>query len=150
MDILKRFLEIAEGQIGVEENPSTHEEKMILSYDSTTNLKSLPGLNDEVPWCAAFTNWCVTQAGLQGTNNSMARSWLKWGDPLDKDHPIPGSIVILSRGDDPSLGHVGFYVADGGQYYFRLLSGNTTHQVRYADFSKAHILGVRVPLGYKH
>lgn len=28
------------------------------------------------PWCAAFVNWCLKEAGLPGTNSNLAKSFV--------------------------------------------------------------------------
>lgn len=92
----------------------------ILEYHATTPLKANA---DETPWCSSFVNWCVTQAGLTGTNRANARSWLNWGDALTE--PKTGAVAVFWRGDnnDRVTGHVGFFLRDDGETV-RLLGGN--------------------------
>jgi uncharacterized protein (TIGR02594 family) len=46
--------------VGVEHNPR------ILEYHTAT---SLGASEDEVPWCAAFVNWCLLQAGAASSSS---------------------------------------------------------------------------------
>src|SRR3954469_1069093 len=97
------WMAIAEAELtkGIkEETPSN---PRIGEYFATTTLGRQP---DTVPWCSAFVNFCVTQAGVQGTDSAAARSWLRWGE--DAGAFIPGCIVVLTRGS-PGEGHVGFF-----------------------------------------
>jgi uncharacterized protein (TIGR02594 family) len=74
-----------------------------------------------VDWCSAFVNWCVRQAGLAGTNNALASSWLTAGQKLDK--PRLGAVVVLTwkgkRAD-----HVAFLDKEKDEW--KLLGGNQT------------------------
>src|SRR5690606_1828194 len=59
-------------------------------------------------WCAAFVNASLAKAGRQGTGALNARSFLDWGQAVDK--PQPGDVAIFSRGDPNGWqGHVGFF-----------------------------------------
>lgn len=142
MNILKRFLEIAQGELGVHENGGRESNKRIIEYDSTTTLKSQ---SESMPWCSSFVNWVVTQAGIEGTHSAAAKSWLSWGDRIDQ--PIPGCIVVLKRGNNPAHRHVGFFI-DHQSNLVRLINGNYSNKVCYAMFPTKDILSLRVPEGY--
>ena len=97
---------------------------------------------DEVPWCAAFVGACLSRSGETGTGSLLARSYLKWGEALES--PRLGAVVILSRGRNPSSGHVGFWVGEtAGQHL--LLGGNQSNAVTVSAFSKERVLGFRWP-----
>ena len=96
-----------------------------------------------LPWCSAFVNWCVEQAGFPGTDSAWARSWLKWGQEADWQALVPGSIVVLQRG--ANSGHVGFFV-DADDERIQLLGGNQGDQVSEAWFSLNRVLGIRAPV----
>ena len=82
-----------------------------------------PGIaRDETAWCAAFVGACLARSGLRGTGSLMARSYLDWGEPAALDQRL-GAVAVLSRGADPSLGHVGFLLAETPQSII-LLGGN--------------------------
>ena len=63
-------LELAVGVREMRSNPRIEE------YFATTTYGRHP--NSE-PWRSAFVNFCVTQAGVKGTNSALALSWLDWG-----------------------------------------------------------------------
>lgn len=129
--------EIAKAEIGTKEKPGPQHNKRIIEYHATTTLKATA---DEVSWCSSFVNWCVTQAGLKGTNSAAARSWLKWGTPVET--PREGDIVVFSRGSNPQSGHVGFYVERVGDV-IKVLGGNQSDQVKISNYPVGSLLGYR-------
>ena len=98
---------------------------------------------DDVAWCAAFVGSCLERSGTRSTRSLMARSYLGWGTALEQ--PRPGCIVVLSRGPDRRLGHVGFYVGASGTDVL-LLGGNQAHSVRISAYASSRVLGFRWPL----
>ena len=133
-----KWLEIAEGEKGTHEiEPGST--PRIVEYHQTTGLRAQ---NDLTPWCSSFANWVMRQAGLHGTGSAAARSWLKWGVPLDI--PRLGCIVVMRRGTSATLGHVGFYVRDEGPNIV-VLGGNQGDCVKESRYSKATVLGYRWP-----
>ena len=96
---------------------------------------------DETPWCAAFVNSCLVEAGIKGTGKLNARSFLKWG--VNSDYPKEGDIVVFWRGSKSSWkGHVGFYVGDSGRN-IKVLGGNQSNKVCIQNYPKKRILGYR-------
>lgn len=94
------------------------------------------------PWCAAFVNAVLRQAGYSGTGSALARSFLNYGTPVDK--PQPGDLVIFSRGLDPNKGHVGFYVGPGKDPgTIMVLGGNQNNAVSTQQHGTANLLGYR-------
>ena len=89
---------------------------------------------DEVAWCAAFVGACLERAGVGSTRSLMARSYLAWGQALDE--PRTGAIAVLSRGADPSLGHVGFLVGLTASDIV-LLAGNQGDAVSVQAFPRS-------------
>lgn len=116
----------AEEARGVAEVPGTPDNPRILEYQKTANMQ----LDDETPWCSAFANWCVKQAGIAGTRKGNARSWRTWGQALDV--PRVGAVVVFWR-DDPNSakGHVAFYVRNDGTNIW-VLGGNQGNRVSVA------------------
>ena len=137
--LLQRVLDIAKEEIGVKEYPGSQSNPRILEYQRAMRPKVL---QDEVPWCAAFVNWVLAQAGIAGTGSPMARSFLKWGEPLKS--PVSGCVVILKRGIAP-LGHVGFFVRRSRIGFVDILGGNQSDQVKISTFRERDVLGYRLP-----
>ena len=67
----------------------------ILAYHLATALKAT---TDEVPWCAAFVNWCLREAGIEGTFSAEARSFLRWGLTIPLESIEAGDVVVFARG----------------------------------------------------
>ena len=103
-------------------------EPRIIEYHQTCSLKAK---DDETPWCSAFVNWVMSQAGYVGTDNAAAASWRQWGEELPEGGQRLGCIVVMTR---TGGNHVGFYLDedDAGVY---IMGGNQANQVcirRYA------------------
>lgn len=133
--------EIAKGHLGLKEMPGPKAEPTITAMFAKAGSPDVT--NDETSWCAAFVGACLVDAGHNGTNSLAARSYLKWGEPVDLKDAQPGDIVIFWRGKPDSWqGHVGFYA---GQTYkmIRVLGGNQSNAVTYALYPKDRLLGVR-------
>ena len=135
------WLDAARREIGVKEYPGAQHNPRIQQYAKKTTLAA-PA--DEVPWCSSFVNWCLAEAGIQGTRSAAARSWLDWGVDLKK--PVTGCVTVFSRGSNPTSGHVAFYVASKGAFY-DVLGGNQSNQVKVASYPSARRLGFRWPKG---
>lgn len=128
------WFEIAKREMatGVKEIPGSQHNPRIVEYHQSTTLHAT---NDETPWCSAFVNWCIQQAGLKGTQSASSGSWLHWGQEINQ--PCPGCIVICK-------GHVGFYYQEErGQIL--LLGGNQSNQVKISPYSRNKILSYRWP-----
>lgn len=114
----------------------------IIEYHSTTLLNAD---DDAIPWCSSFVNWCCVQAGVEGTNSAAARSWLKWGIPVEQ--PQTGDIIILNRGISKSQAHVGFFenvYMDGvNRPEIKVFGGNQGDKVKSSWFPVSHVLGYR-------
>ena len=98
--------------------------------------------SDDVPWCAAYVGACLKRAGHEGTGSLRARSYLEWGEVLSE--PRIGAITVLSRGNNPDAGHVGFWIGETAEGPV-LLGGNQSDQVSVAPFAKSRLLGYRWP-----
>jgi len=133
---------VAHGELGVTACAPGLSNPRITEYHEGTNMR---GYDDKASWCSSFVNWCLAEAGIEGTGSALARSWLDWGEPLDE--PRVGCVAVLYR-DDPSSwkGHVGFFlrIADGR---IHLLGGNQLEQVREHDYPVESVLGYRWPRG---
>lgn len=98
---------------------------------------------DEIPWCSAFVNGIAWELRLPRSKSAAARSWLNVGVPVPlKEAGVGFDVVVLSRGDNPAQGHVGFF-AGFELNNVLLLGGNQGDQVSVASFPRERILGVR-------
>ncbi|MEO1205727.1 MAG: TIGR02594 family protein [Pseudomonadota bacterium] len=98
---------------------------------------------DETPWCAAFVGAFLERAGLPSTRSLMARSYLKWGRPVNSD--VMGAVAVLTRGSNPAHGHVGFLVGADEERIW-LLGGNQSNSVSVSSFPRKRLIGYRLPL----
>ena len=122
--------------VGAAHNPR------ILAYFEATSLKAT---TDEVPWCAAFVNWCLENAGLEGTNSAQARSFLKWGFTIPLEKIEPGDVVVFSRGNTSEQGHVAFFLewSSERKNCMNIIGGNQSNRVSVATYSTQRLLSVR-------
>jgi len=94
------------------------------------------------PWCAAFVNAVLNEAGMEGTGKLNARSFLNFGQATDR--PKVGDIVVLSRGDPNGWqGHVGFFHGFDDKGNVLVLGGNQGDKVSIAPFKADQVLGFR-------
>ena len=136
------------------------------STDLITTAESVLGLNEDkqkdvlssflsaggaeidpsqTAWCAAFVNATLTKTGLDGTGALNARSFLDWGTEITS--PQLGDVVVLSRGDNPAQGHVGFFKGFDADGNILILGGNQGDSVNVQSFNKDRLLGYRRPEG---
>lgn len=144
-----RWLEIAEKEIGQHEIRGG-ENPRIVEYHASTSLKAK---EDEIPWCSSFVNWCLKEAGINGTNSAAAKSWLTWG--VETADPVLGCICIIKKkrnGPDRATGsasgyHVAFWLEEK-EGRVLLLGGNQGDQVKKSSFNLTgyEICGYRIPL----
>ena len=98
--------------------------------------------SDETAWCAAFVGACLARAGIDSTKSLLARSYLKWGEPIDSFRL--GAIAVFSRGNDPGQGHVGFVLGESEDKIY-LLGGNQSDAVSVEAIDRSRLLGLRWP-----
>ena len=103
-----------------------------------------PETPDEVPWCSSFVNSIAWMLRLPRSKSAAARSWLHVGTIVhfEQDPRVGFDVVILSRGDNPALGHVGFYAGHDGTHV-HILGGNQNDIVSVARFDRERIVGMR-------
>jgi uncharacterized protein (TIGR02594 family) len=138
-----KWLVIAEGELGVEEIVGIRHRGRILEYLKTAlNLGNWGRSRDETAWCAAFCNWCLEEAGHDGTKHALARSFINWGDVVRGERLGAIAVLRYSRNRDASTGsmggfHVGFLIKEN-KYSYRILGGNQRNRVSYRNFPKRY------------
>jgi uncharacterized protein (TIGR02594 family) len=135
----RQAFDIAVHELGTSEIFGDTNNPRILEYHQATSLKAS---SDEVAWCASFINWCLKKAGFHGTNSARARSFLAWGKEISLEEARRGDIVVLSRGTNPSFGHVGFF-AGREQDSVLLLGGNQGNKVSISPYPTHRIISIR-------
>lgn len=101
------------------------------------------------PWCAAFVNWCLKQAGAPHLGIATADAWLRFGTPLPA--PVYGCVVVTrpSSSTGSSTGHVAFFTRLEGNR-IRLLGGNQSDAVKESSYPVSWVRGYRWPTSFNH
>lgn len=131
-------------ELGVHETKGPEATARIVEYAKHTTLAAT---SDEIAWCSSLTNFATDTAGFPGTHSAAARSWLKWGVPIDA--PILGCIVIFERKDasNPNAAHVAICDhPDISNGIIRVIGGNQSDAVTVARFPVGKVLGYRAPV----
>jgi uncharacterized protein (TIGR02594 family) len=143
------WLQEAFSVLGLSEIAGARHEKRIVEMYRAAGHPEIK--DDETAWCAAYVNWCLSQAGIDGTGSLMARSFVKYGRGLHRTDTIPrGAIAIWPRGAPPS-GHVNIVLHDDGAYVW-CIGGNqskagTNGAVTIGRYAKGQAVAYRWPLG---
>lgn len=137
MTLCENAFSIAQKELGISEVPGVGNNPRILLYHKACDSAFT---SDSVPWCAAFMNWCLQQAGGKGTRSAMARSFLAWGKKVTI--PKPGDVVVFKRGTDGISGHVAFFVS-ATERSIKVIGGNQSNAVTYTTLNKTNLLGYR-------
>lgn len=124
---------------GVNEVSGVNANPRILEYHLRTSLKAS---SDEVPWCSSFICTAFEEAAIPSTRSAAAKSWLDWGIMLER--PREGCVVLLKRGTNLTVGHVGFYVGETPTHV-RILGGNQSNSISVITDSKINVLAYRWP-----
>ena len=139
-----KWMPIAQAAMGVKEIKGKRHNPVILEYFDHVGHGWVK--DDETPWCAAFVGAALEQVGIKSTGSLAARSYLKWGKPVDK--PSYGDIVVLWRGKKNGWqGHVGFFIKEIDGYVY-LLGGNQRNAVNVSRYPKSRVLGYRTAVNW--
>lgn len=134
---LAEFLEEAFKEMNVKEIKGSNHNPRIIQYHKSTSLKAS---TDEIPWCSSFANHVIKKRKVEGTNSAWARSFETWGDPLLK--PVPGCIAVFKRDENPTHGHVSFYLYETNKYIY-CIGGNQGDAVSIAPYPKSKLICYR-------
>lgn len=132
-------MDIAREKIGEHEEPKEKDNPFILECFLHTTYHAR---HDEIPWCAAFVGWCLDKAGVGGTKNAAATSYLGWGEPCEL---APGCIVIFRW--ESGNHHVAFCDKIIDIDTVACVGGNQKDAVRVSNYGRKHILRCRMPHG---
>lgn len=123
IDVALYYLSVGQGNYGKEKIPyitawPVRWNPVIVNFFKATKLKPS---GDTTAWCAAFVNYCLMRASMnknpipnssERTKSAAAKSFRSWG--RETMSPSPGDIVVFKNKNDPSYGHVGFFLKDMG------------------------------------
>jgi uncharacterized protein (TIGR02594 family) len=135
-----RAYKFALNELGLFEISGPENNPRIIEYQKS--VKGLEGMesDSDVPWCSCAHNFCMQSVGGVGTRDASARSWLLWGNKVND--PKKGDTVILSRGLDPSKGHVGFFCGQNTNSIL-ILGGNQEDCFSALVYPKYRVIGYR-------
>ena len=144
-DSMPPWMRWAMAEIGVKETPGRDKSTpRILAYRKMAKIP-LTGDDGDVPWCAIFANASLEMNGKRGTRNGLARSFMD--RPMQRmKGPALGCFVVLSRGRNKSLGHVGIYRGETDTLVY-LVDGNANDSVGVHAYPKDKVLGYFWPGG---
>jgi len=138
---LPSFIKDAKTQIGL--NSKTDRQKLKTELSQANKQTVDPAF---IPWCAAWANKVLADAGMPGTDSLMARSFLAWGHPVS-GVPKVGDVVVMRRGRNRYAGHVGFFygfVDDAtGIKKVAVLGGNQGKSVSISYYPISRVIAYR-------
>jgi len=134
------WMSIAIRDIGTRETKGAKHTDKIVAYSRSVGADWVRG--DETPWCAAFVGACLERCGMRSTRSLRARSYSDYGIALTR--PVPGCIAVLSRGNNPAKGHVGFVVS-ANRRTVTLLGGNQSDRVSISSYGRDRLVALRWP-----
>ena len=135
-----KWIVVAKAEIGVKRFSMGTSNPRITEYHRGTNIA---GYDDKAAWCSSFLNWVFQEIGFKGTGSALARSWLEWGEPLQK--PTLGCVVVLERENTEGWqGHVGLFLKIQNDRIY-LLGGNQLNAVREHYYPLSSVIEYRWP-----
>lgn len=99
-------------------------------------------------YCAAFANWCLTNAGFAGTRSAQAISFRNWGKGTKQNRPAYGALALIKF---PAGGHhVTFVIGKASGNRIATLGGNqgSNHAVSQSAVPAAWVIAYRLPSNY--
>ncbi len=135
-----RWIDLARSFIGITEIHGSQHNPEILQF--WRDIKRGGIKDDETPWCAALLGAVLERSGIPSSRFGSARSYLKWGIPLQQ--PVYGCVVVLTRNGG---GHVGFVVSRASNGHLLVLGGNQGDEVSIKAFPLDRVAGYRWPAG---
>ena len=126
--------------IGLDERKDNKKLRKFLSITKETDIDP-----SKIAWCAASIGAALAHNGMEGTGSLMARSYLKWGVPVNSNDVKKGDIVVLKRGNSSWQGHVSQFDSWGGwrKQKVNLLGGNQGNKVCIRGYNVKSILDIR-------
>ena len=100
-------------------------------------------------WCAAFVNFVLeinnvpTLHDINHPHPLVARSFLHWGNNINKEDIQRGDLVVFPRENSEWKGHVGFFFDKVEDGRWIILGGNQNNKVTYDLYDPSKALGIR-------
>jgi flagellar protein FlgJ len=136
---------------GVHRRPGEHEnDPRILEYfKATPKVGKRAASLDETPYCAAFVNWCLGQAGFKGNGDAWAAAFQHWGRSTRDNKPALGAVAVIRFSGGQH--HVTFVAGLGARgRLITTLGGNqgNNHGVTHGHCSTDKVIAYRYPADY--
>jgi uncharacterized protein (TIGR02594 family) len=142
------WIRLARRELGTAEGRKASNPCIIEYLHSLTTKHGANPDSDQTAWCAGFMNWVLTQAGIVGTGDIRASSYLEWGVEESQRPPRVGSLAVFKR---TGGGHVGFYTGESTRGRIMVLGGNEGNAVSEKPYPVRsggyELLGYRWPTG---
>lgn len=139
-----KWLTIAESDLGLMEVPGPGSNPRIVKMYEDAGHPEVK--DDATAWCSAAMNSWMVRAGIVGTGALTARSWMRWGKPVDWNKAMPkGTVVVFPRGKSAWQGHVAMVYADTGGPTIKVLGGNQSDSVSITTYKRSSIIAARWP-----
>lgn len=121
---------------GKNERDPKFEKYIVGVYDKSIGWDAKDSGNN-YPWCAAFLNWCLIQAGVNYVKSPRSQE-IRLDKKMKKlKEPLYGSILVLTQNKNSSKGHVTFLIGETkDKNYYVGLGGNQDSQLKISIFSK--------------
>lgn len=125
-----RLVELALGEVGVEEVDGTNCGPRVNEYKAATNLPP----QESWPWCAAFICWLVQKSGLPQTSGFRFprtagawdfENWSRRQDATTQTKKPAGSDIRAGDIVIFTFSHIGLAVADARDGFVDTVEGNT-------------------------
>lgn len=154
-EIMNRLTDGEDTRTSVSPSALVETGKRILGLDENSQAAAISnyladgGVNLDprtTAWCAGYVNATLAQNGMDGTGRLNARSFMNWGQQVDR--PQVGDVVVLWRDNPDSWkGHVGFFKGFDENGNVLILGGNQGNKVSVAAYPSNRVLGFRRPPG---
>lgn len=92
------WLKSAFGELGVSDTLGGRESQ-ILGYLRTVYAEGNSNIRLLTPWCSAFANWCMIQAGRNGSGSARAMSWEDWKGGRPVTDFRRGDVLVFRMND---------------------------------------------------
>lgn len=116
--------------------------KIQVMYEKVLGLHDFDVIGN--PWCAVGLNYWLEMTGTTSPKKQNARSFLNWGQAVDRADACEGDIVVFWRGkyDDGVTGHVAILLEDQGDTML-VLGANQSDMVCVRQFDADRVLSIR-------
>ncbi|MFN7755075.1 MAG: CHAP domain-containing protein [Holosporales bacterium] len=137
---LPPWIERAREYIGVTEDPGPKNNTDVLNFFNSTDLRQQEPtltLTDEIPWCAAFVTYCLSQTTTRilPPKSASVDAWSRYGETVTLNNIQPGDMLFW-----PGNSHIGFATSAPKNGKVSVISGN------YGSTDQGSVQEVTLPL----